>query len=192
MKLMKLICITVVMVLSILSCNNSKKNTERIDEFKKAKKLLIPIKNKENFTDNFQVEIIAKVKSSDNFQLFYTENYMLQYSDQNKITTYVEGKDSFQSIIFNLPKHVYPERYRFDVGSNRKLKEIEIKSLTIRIDQEQIVIPQEFLSDYIVPNNYINQEGKVYKLRTIEKNGEIYYDPFFTCSPKFIRLLELL
>lgn len=172
------------------SCNNRKK--EKIAEVNKSKELLKNIKNSAKSTNHFQVDIEALVEKADNFQLFYTEDYMLSFSGDSKITTYVKDSIDYQIIRFNLEENIFPERYRFDIGANQNQDKIEINSISVRYENKEIVISRNYLDEYLIKNEYIEGQNGNYTLHTIEKNGEVTYDPFFLCSPKFIRLLYRL
>ena len=188
---MKNLIILLLLVFSLLACNN-KKDKQKAQEEKAVKSLYKVMGDSLNHTDHFQVDIEALVKESDNFQLFYSEDYLLTFSSENKLTTFVKDSTAYQTIRFDLDKDIFPERYRFDLGANRNQKEINIKSISIRYENKEVYIPRDSLGAYFVENEYLRHENGIYYFSTIEKNGKITYDPYLLCSHELIRLFERL
>lgn len=179
------------MFILIASCNNAKKEEQQKKEKQLEESILRRVKDKKDFTDHFVVILDILAKQEDNFQLFYTEDYLLNFSVDQMLTKSFQGAENFQKVVFHLPKNVFPDRYRFDVGSNTNLKELKIKSLTIRYGKNEIVISQKLIKDYLMPNIYIEHDdaSNIYYLKSVNSKGVLPYDPYFTCSPQFVRLL---
>jgi len=188
MKILNLLLI--VLLLLTTSCNSNKKQ-EKLIEDTKALEIYRKIENKNDIHDYFKIELEAIVEKSDNFQLFYSEDYQLTFSHKDMITVPVSGKETYQKIVFNLPKNVFPERYRFDVGSNTNQEKIKINSLKVSYNTNMIHIPKDSISKYLTPNLYLSTQDNngFYFLNTIDQEGVLPYDPYFTCSPELIRLL---
>ena len=183
--------VLILFLVVVFSCNNSNKEKEKQIEETKAKELFRKIENKNDIYDYIKVQLEAIVEKGDNFQLFYSEDYQLSYSQKEMITVPVKGEMDVQKIVFNVPQNVFPERYRFDVGSNPNQEEISIKSLKVSYKNWIIDIPSDSISKYLIPNIYItprDEQGN-YLLNRIEQKGILPYDPYFTCSPELIRLL---
>ena len=177
------------LALCALSCNNKKQ--EKALEESKAVKLFIKTMDQSKIFDHFRVEIEAIVEKGDNFQLFYTEDYQLAFLEDKTITSTVNGSKDYQTIIFDLPKDIFPDRFRLDVGSNVEQGAIKIKSFKVSYDKGIVEIPQDSISKYLVPNEYITKEDDMgsYRLHELNIQGSLPYDPFFTCSDEMIRLI---
>lgn len=175
-----------------MSCHGKRKAEEKKAENKLTEQLVRKLTNKSD-ENNGQFVVIVSVlaKKDDSFQLFYTEDYMLSFNEKQRLTTRFNGSNNYQSIVFTLPKKVFPDRYRLDVGSNREQKEIKIESLLFRHGDKEIFIPSPLISKLLVPNKFIeyNQVENTYNLLTQNEGQSTIYDPYFTCSPELVRLL---
>ena len=170
-----------------LSCiNNEKGEKQELEEG-----ILRKIKNIAHITDHFQVILKFKALENDHFQLFYTQDYILNYTEEESISKGFLGKDEYQDIIFDLPKEILPVKYRLDLGSNDKQGIIIIESLTIRYEKNEIFIPENLITTYLVPNKCIEYNSTQNKFElTINQTDNIkIYDPYFTSSPELVRLL---
>lgn len=183
-----LICMLTVL---FLACKNDKKEEKQKNEKELETSLLRRINNETDFTDHFVVILEVLAEKDDGFQLFYSEDYMNDFSEKESTSTGFKGSDSYQKVVFHINKNVFPVKYRIDVGSNREQKILRIKSLKIKYSKNEIVIPEQLIKDYIIANDYIQQDevDDLYRLNILESQGEFTYDPYFTCSPKLIKLL---
>lgn len=180
----------IILVLLLLSCNN-KKEQKPNDKQELEESVLRHINNEANITDHFQVILKFKALENDNFQLFYTEDYILDYKEKESISKGFLGKNRYQEIIFDLPKGISPVKYRLDLGSNSEQGIINIESFTIRYEKNEIFIPEDLISIYLTPNIYIeyNPDQKKFELTSIQSDNIKTYDPYFTSSPELVRLL---
>ena len=183
--------IIILALLGLLSCKNEKKEQEQINENKLSQSILKKIENSSEITDFFVLTLEVLAPESDTFQLFYTEDYMLNFSENQVITKAFRGSNNYQKIVFQLPKTVFPDRLRLDVGGNIAQKELKIKLLKISYKSHRIVIPDHLFLDYFVPNSNIEYDlnSSKYYLKAVSYEGQISFDPYFSCSPKLVRLL---
>lgn len=172
----------------LVSCNNQKE-TQRLSEEAAYEELVSVMHDSSEFTTHYQVDIIGRVNKNDNFQLFYSEDYLLSFSSLNKITTQVQGSAEYQTIRFDLGEGVFPDRFRFDLGSNRGQMKISIDAICVRFENKEILVPKHLLNKYFISNEYIQIVNGEYHLSVIEIDGLSTYDPFLLCSPEFVRLL---
>lgn len=175
----------IIIVLLVTSCiDNSNKELEN-DEV-----VLRQVEKKANINDYFEVKFIVKVKENDNFQLFYSQDYFLGFSEEHSIITSFTGSDEYQKVIMKIPRKVFPVKYKFDIGSNINQINIKIKSLSISYREKEIYIPENKLLDFLVPNDCIeyNLTKSIFELKPYN-NLNFAYDPYFTCSPKLIKIL---
>ena len=185
MKVVKSILILIQILL--ISCNNSEKKIESNLE----KSFFNKIQNKKNTKNHSEVIFSILVQERDVFQLFYIKDYFLEFSEEQSVFKSFLGRKGYQDVIFKLPKDILPVSYRFDIGNNKDLKKIKIKSITIRYNKNEIIIPENYLINYLTPNDNItyNESDNTFNLSSIEKNGNLVYDPYFTCSPQLVKLL---
>lgn len=183
--------LTILLISFLISCIGRNKSEEKKAEDKLSESLVRKVINKKDIKNNFSVILNVLAKNNDNFQLFYTEDYMLSFNEEQSITAGFLGAENYQNIIFQLPENVFPDRYRIDVGSNKEQKSIKIKSLIFRYGDKEIFIPSDLLSKMMVPNKNIeyNSFDNTYNLIALNIDGTVLYDPYFTCSPELVRLL---
>ena len=72
-----------------------------------------------------------------------------------------------------------------------KLNEFLDSLIEVLMQDVLFYIPEEMISEYLVPNIYIEYgiSNSLYYLNTIDSEDYLGYDPYFTCSSKFVRLL---
>ncbi|GAA4818727.1 OstA-like protein [Litoribaculum gwangyangense] len=141
----------------------------------------------------FQVIISLLVEKNDDFQLFYVDENANQFTEKESITKKVIGNKEFQKIDYELPSGMFVNNLRLDIGSNRSQSPIQINSITIRYQKNEIFIPKHLIPKYFIPNGYIKLNDEYnYITNTINNNNEISYDPFFTCSIEIIDFIKKL
>lgn len=175
----------------LISCNCKNKSEEKQVEDKLLQSLVRKGVDNKDLKNTFLVILNVLANKNDNFQLFYTEDYMLSFNEDQSIIKLISGANDYQNIVFTLPSNVLPDRLRIDVGSNRNQKVIKIKSLLFRYNDKEVFIPSELISKLLVPNEFVNYRlgEDTYNLLTLNVEDKTIYDPAFTCSPEFVRLL---
>ncbi|TWO33986.1 hypothetical protein E1J38_004205 [Seonamhaeicola sediminis] len=178
----------VLVVLSVYSCNN------KAAQLKLEKSLLKSLKkslSNEDIKNYYEVKINFLAEKDDNFQLFYTEDYLLSFSEKQSIRKDFKGKKEFQEIIFGLPENVFPDRFRIDLGSNKEQSFIKINTITFSYKHRAIVIPKHLISTLFVFNNQVsfNKNKKELHLTNGSIHSDKIYDPYLTCSPQLVRML---
>ncbi|MDP5158428.1 MAG: hypothetical protein NWQ07_07625 [Flaviramulus sp.] len=175
----------------LISCNSKNKSEEKQVEDKLLQSLVRKGVDNKDLKNTFLVILNVLANKNDNFQLFYTEDYMLSFNEDQSIIKLISGANDYQNIVFTLPSNVLPDRLRIDVGSNRNQKVIKIKSLLFRYNDKEVFIPSELISKLLVPNEFVNYRlgEDTYNLLTLNVEDKTIYDPAFTCSPELVRLL---
>lgn len=164
-----------------------------VNKIELKKPTLKKIKNS-NPSFGFQVILNLVVKKDDEFQLFYTDNNISGYSEKHSLRKKIKGKKREQIIQFNLPKGIFPNKFRFDVGANEEQNSILIKSIKVKHGANEIFISKNIINKHLIPNMFINydKDRPEYYLHTVEIKGKTKYDPYFTCTQEFIELLLTL
>lgn len=175
----------------LISCNSKNKSEEKQVEDKLLQSLVRKGVDNKDLKNTFLVILNVLANKNDNFQLFYTEDYMLSFNEDQSIIKLISDANDYQNIVFTLPSNVLPDRLRIDVGSNRNQKVIKIKSLLFRYNDKEVFIPSELISKLLVPNEFVNYRlgEDTYNLLTLNVEDKTIYDPAFTCSPELVRLL---
>ena len=174
--------------LGLISCKEaSKSENQQEDPYKDLHK----IDKKEDIQEVFKVTYKGIFPKNDELQLFYTENYKLSFYEDKSLVFNVNGSLEEQIISYTLPNNVYPDRFRFDMGTNLNQKKIQINEITLQFKNYRIVITKENLLDYLKPNDFIDYNSSNGRVKLISKKneGQLLYDPYFTCTPKLIKLI---
>ncbi len=136
----------------------------------------------------FKITLEAKVNEDDKFQLFYVEDDVNnRYSAERRVTRTIEGKKEFQKIELSLPKGVFPQRFRIDVGENKINTAIEINTIVLSFKREKIVINNLTFERFFEPNIYLEKNKKGYLRKTFKGR----YDPFLESTPLLNKRIEI-
>jgi hypothetical protein len=79
--------------------------------------------------EGFKVSLEVVVKKNDSFNLYFTEDGTIDFGKIQPISTKVIGNQSSQIVVFNIQNDVFPNEFRFDLGSNLEQDEIILKSI---------------------------------------------------------------
>lgn len=122
----------------------------------------------------FSLDII--VTQDDSFQLFYSNDFINEFKEENSVKVKVKGSKKTQTISFKLQNSINPNRIRIDLGNNTAQKFLIIKNLKIIIDKNQIVIEKRFFNDLFKSNEFIlnKTNENIFYLKTSNK----IYDPY--------------
>lgn len=130
------ILLSALTILFILSCKNDKKENETVVETEKL-------------PETFNIAFNLTVTKDDVFQLYYTEDGTLNFSDAMSIKTVIKGGETAQDVLFKLPVDVLPTNIRLDFGKNIEQGVIGINSMKLKY------IDKSFDVNFKDPNNSI-------------------------------------
>ncbi|MBM1105259.1 hypothetical protein JQC67_03810 [Aurantibacter crassamenti] len=125
--------------------------------------------------EELMVKLDAIVLADDTFQLFYLNNSAKVFNEKQSVISQVKGDSSIQTIRFKLPQDHTINKFRLDIGINRKQKPIQISSFTVANEYDSIAydISKKFNKNLCI----IEHNGKF--ATKIVSNS---YDPFFTSN----------
>lgn len=135
MKTNKLLVCALLIFFSI-SCKDENKKEENVEAVAELK---------ETFDVNFNL-VIPK---DDTFQLYYTEDKSLNFSEDKSVKIIVKGSENAQDLLFKLPEDVLPTNIRLDFGKNIEQGVIGINSMKLKY------IDKSFDVNFKDPNNSI-------------------------------------
>jgi hypothetical protein len=124
----------------------------------------------------FEVILNMVVKNDDNFQVFYTDDLVLQFDEKKSIWTTVEGSEVAQDILFSLPVDDLPSNFRIDLGNNKDQNPLILNSITFKyFDKIKKLNSKEILTYFVIGEKVVfNQEtGEI----DFTKCDKINYDP---------------
>lgn len=141
---------------------------------------------REEFT--FNVQLNLKVVEDDFFEVFYTDlNSKEGFTETKKVRKKIIGKDSFQNIQFDLNKTSL-SKFRIDFGENKNQKDIILKNIIIKRNQDSIEIKNDVLHRFFQINKFLewDKKGRL-KIKEINKKR----DPFIVSSSLLIKKIQL-
>lgn len=128
--------------------------------------------------ETFDVDLSLVVKQDDSLQLFYRDESMADYEEQNSVWAAVQGSDMAQKISFKLPEDIVPEHIRLDFGKNSKQDPIEVKEFSMKYYDKVFQVKDTMFYQYFIPNEQIEWDRKAAVAKPIVKEGTVY-DPLF-------------
>lgn len=128
---------------------------------------------------------------NDSFELFYEENAISNFSQENTLKKGFIGSSEPQELFFDL-EGIYPEKIRLDLGSNKNQNFIRIDNIFIIYDEEVLEINESNLFNFLTPNDYIKYQDGQFNLIPKEIEGLKSYDPYLYPTPELVKaLIEL-
>lgn len=168
---MNKIFLIIISVFSLMSCKEENKPIEK--EIKK----------------NFTITVNAVVENDDVFQLFYNEDDSSTFPENQSILVNFKGSDKAQNIVFEIPEHVTPKKFRLDVGSNSAQKIIKINNMNIKFLEKNIDIKKAEFKDYFYPINQLELDSATLDYKVVYKVGD-HFDPILLGNDKMEKLTE--
>ncbi|TAF11736.1 MAG: hypothetical protein EAZ75_01915 [Flavobacteriia bacterium] len=163
MKLQKLIFGCFILFSTLQSCKEDKK--EEVGDK--------PQELKETFNVNFNLTI----PKDDTFQLFFTEDETLNFSDDKSVKIVVKGGEAPQDLLFKLPEDVLPTNIRLDFGQNPEQGNIKVNSMKFKYFDKTFEAKDSLVSKYFyLLESQVKYDPSTSTISIIKKQGELY-DP---------------
>ncbi|MFN7044726.1 MAG: hypothetical protein ACK4M1_05980 [Flavobacterium sp.] len=163
MKIQKLIFVCFILVTSLQSCK------EDIKEETNAK----PQELKETFNVSFNLAI----PKDDTFQLFFTEDGSLNFSDDKSVKIVVKGGETSQDLLFKLPEDVLPTNIRLDFGENPEQGSIKVNSMKFKYFDKTFEAKDSLVNKYFyLLESQVKYDASTSTILISKKEGELY-DP---------------
>lgn len=88
--------------------------------------------NNAELKETFDVSFNLTIPKDDTFQLYYTQDGTLNFSDDKSVKSVVKGNATAQDVLFKLPADVLPTQIRLDFGDNPEQGNIVVKNMKIK------------------------------------------------------------
>lgn len=132
--------------------------------------------------ETFNVAFDLVIKQDDSLQLYYKDESMSDWAFDKCVTSVIKGSDNTQQIKFSLPEDVLPTELRFDLGSNKDQKEIEIKNFKMEYFEKSFEVKDTLFFQYFYPNDQIDYNRAKAIAKPIIIDNKVY-DPIFISRP---------
>lgn len=158
--------ITVLFLIVCVSCKQGK------NEYKKNESTIGDL-------DNLKLELLLEVKvpKDDVFELYYYEPGEKTFSSENFVYNRVEGSEKIQTLKFEIPNNVYPERFRLDFGKNIDQEKMILVTATLKYGDKEYVFSDLEINEQFKPSKFMLFDPETREIITQKINNK--YDPYF-------------
>ncbi|MFZ4678623.1 MAG: hypothetical protein ACOYLP_00485 [Flavobacterium sp.] len=155
-------------------------------------------KSKENQPEAEKVVVESKVSITvdmvvpvdDSFQIFYTEDNTLNFSEEKCVRVNIQGKPTSQKIVFNFPDEVAFTFLRFDVGENKLQKEMKINDFLIKYYDKKFEAKGNLFLQYFAPNDQLKVD--MAKATFVPQDKDPHDPIFYPLEPLGVELNKLI
>lgn len=103
----------------------------------------------------FKVSFNAIVAADDSFMLFYNEDGTENFTGDQMVEFKLKGSNEPQNIEFLLPDDAMPLNFRFDIGSNKELKEVKFNKFKMEYKGKMFESGATTFFKYFYPNDQV-------------------------------------
>lgn len=152
-------------VAALCSCkNDSNKTSEEEVETEKPK-------------ETFDVSFNLTVLESDVFQLYFTEDGTLNFTEDQSLKVNIKGSESSQDVDFKLPYQTIPTNIRLDFGQNEKQRSVKVNSMTIKYLDKSFQAKDSLVSKYFyLLDSQVKYNPSTSSIEILKTEG-VFYDP---------------
>jgi hypothetical protein len=145
------------------------------------------LKSKHVAPTSILVEVKANVPKDDIFYIYYLQEGIKNWSDDNSSYLRIKGSNITQNLKFTLPIDKKINRIRVDIGANKKQLPIKIQEISFFSETGKITLT-ESIDSVFKANVYAVQDKDVYFTKEVDGR----YDPFLVSDIKLGSDLEML
>lgn len=124
----------------------------------------------------FKITFNAVVDKDDSFQLFYNEDGSEGFTGDQMVELKITGKQEAQNLEFVLPDDAAPLNLRFDIGSNKELKEVKFTDFKMDYKGRKFSSEGGKFFKYFYPNEQVVCDTISGTAKNIGKEGQPF-DP---------------
>jgi hypothetical protein len=127
--------------------------------------------------ETFDVNFNLLIEKDDTFQLYYTEDGTLNFSDDKSIKSVVKGNTNAQDVLFKLPADVLPSNIRLDFGSNPEQGSVVVNSMKLKYLNNEFIATKDLVTQYFyLLNEQVKYDPAKSSIIMFSKAGNVY-DP---------------
>lgn len=189
---MKRIIFLVICAITIMSCNDDKKQPKNEDKVEVKETSGFTFKKRRN--NNIKLNFEGLYEKEDLFLVYYSTKKNTIYNTQNFITKEIKANNDFQNIEIEFPKGINPYDLRIDFSGNNLQKEIKFNRLVVSDSLNYILINKNNLSAYfdLPKDTEFNKKtstlkGNLFKLTDTTKG----YNPYINSNAAFRASLNI-
>lgn len=133
------------------------------------------------------LEVNAIIPENDIFYVYYLQDGVTSWSDENSVYQRINGSGKSQKLRFILPINKPINSIRLDIGANKSQGPMKINSLVLSSKTGKFVI-KENIYDYFEANNYLKDKDGLFIPNIVSGR----YDPFLKAKPNLSETLKIL
>lgn len=156
----KIFLLISLLAFTIFSCKDESKDVEKV----------------ESKPQTFDVTLNMVVPKDDKFQLFYTDESVVDFDEKKSIWIDVKGSDSPQDIIFQLPPDEIPSNIRIDLGTNETQSPMKLNSFEMSYFSKSFTLKDSLILSHFVIGEQLMYDKKTSILTPNKGKAEVY-DP---------------
>lgn len=101
----------------------------------------------------FRVSFDVIMKEDDNFQLYFTTDGTINFTEENSIWMPIKGSPDVQEVVFTLPEELIPSLIRVDFGhgKNENPSAVELKAFKMTYRDKEIISNGTDVFNYFTP-----------------------------------------
>jgi hypothetical protein len=124
----------------------------------------------------FKISFSAVVDKDDAFQIFYNEDGTEGFTGDQMVNLKIKGNPEEQTLEFVLPDDANPLNLRFDIGSNKELKQVKFNGFKMDFRGNTFSAQGSEFFKYFYPNDQVSCDTINSIAKNIGKEGKDY-DP---------------
>jgi len=131
--------------------------------------------------NNIQVSLDLIIKKDDSLQIFYKDQAIPSFGEENSIIIPVKGSTQKQEVVFNLPEEITPTELRFDIGNKEGQDPVVINNFIMKY-KDKFYSAKDSTMIYFAPNDQLIYDASSKTLTHKSMAGQPY-DPFIYSTP---------
>lgn len=165
----RLIIISAILSLTILSCKNDDQKEEKKEEVVK-----------QNVKENFSFEMNVVSLNKDDFSMFYTEDGTINFKGEQAVWFGVNPKSESQKVVFDLKEEILPSNIRVDFGLVQDKGDVTIENFKMSYYGKTFEAKGSDFLRYFIPNETVKTDVDQTKgTIRIQKLPNKPFTPFF-------------
>jgi hypothetical protein len=161
----KLIFSSLILSILLMSCKDDKK---------------LDVKDEVVKSNNFEVELDIVIKQDDSLQVFYRDEAIPTFGEDNSIWIAVKGKNEVQTVNFVIPEPIVPTHLRFDLSKNEVQNPIVLNNFRMMFEGKSYEANDSTMV-FFQTNDQLKYDVINKTLNQVKVEGQSY-DPFISST----------
>lgn len=161
----KIIFSSFILSILLMSCKDEKKIDVK-DDLVKSK--------------NFEVELEVVIKQDDSLQVFYRDEAIPSFGEENSKWIAVKGNNEVQTVSFIIPEPIVPTHLRFDLSKNESQNPIVLNNFRMMFKAKRYEAKDSTMV-FFQTNDQLKYDAISKTLSQVKVEGQSY-DPFISST----------